>query len=280
MSDRSTSTTSSASANPTAPISTGRPAGPDPSSEPPSLLRLTGVELRKLADTRAGYWLLITVALVSAGIVAVLLVFAPTAEQRFGNFFALSQFPVGILLPILGILLVTSEFSQRTALTTFALVPRRQRVIAAKVAAGLVAALLSVLVSLATAATGTLVATLTGADDAWSTSLTAVGGAAVFQMVNVLMGIAFGLLFQNTPLAIVLSLVLPIAWSMLGEMISGLREAARWLDTGLTTAPLIEPPTAGELGAGQWARLGVSVAAWVLVPLVAGAVRTLRREVS
>jgi hypothetical protein len=31
---------------------------------------------------------------------------------------------------------------------------------------------------------------------------------------------------------------------------------------------------------GQWARLGVSVAVWVLVPLVAGTVRVLRREVS
>jgi hypothetical protein len=35
-----------------------------------------------------------------------------------------------------------------------------------------------------------------------------------------------------------------------------------------------------ELTGGQWARLGVSVLVWVLVPLVAGLVRLLRREVS
>lgn len=273
----------------TTPSSTGTlprpPAVPQyadgPAGQRPSLLRLTAVELRKLADTRAGYWLLIVIALLSAGIVTVLLFSAPEADQRFENFFALTQFPVGILLPILGILLVTSEFSQRTAVTTFALVPQRHRVVGAKLAAGTVAALVSVLVTVAASAVGTLLATLGGTPpDAWSTSGFVVLGAAVFQVVSVLMGIAFGLLLQNTPLAIVLSLVLPIAWSMLGGLISRLRTAAEWMDTALTTAPLIEPPGAGDLTGGEWARLGVSVAVWVGVPLVAGLFRTIRREVS
>ncbi|GIG86149.1 ABC transporter permease [Plantactinospora endophytica] len=252
---------------------------PDPYARP-TLLRLTLVELRKLADTRAGYWLLITIALASAVIVAVMLFTAPDPDQRFENFFALAQIPMGILLPILGILLVTSEFSQRTLLTTFALVPQRHRVVLAKVGAGVVAALLSVLTSLATAALGTVLAGLTGDGGAWSTDASALVGAAVFQVVNVALGIAFGLLFQNTPLAIVLSLVLPIAWSTLGAMIERLHRAAEWLDTGLTTAALVEPPNPGDLDGGQWARLGVSVTVWVVLPLVAGLVRTVRREVS
>jgi hypothetical protein len=258
------------------------PGGVDPSVHGrPSLLRLTGVELRKLTDTRSGFWLLVVIALLSAGIVAVVVFVSPDTDQRFDNLFALAQFPVGILLPILGILLVTSEFSQRTALTTFALVPRRHRVVVAKLAAGTLAALAAVVVSLVTTAAGTLLATLDGGTpDAWSASLPAVLGSAVFQIVSVLMGIAFGLLVQNTPLAIVLSLVLPIAWSTLGELVARLRTAAGWLDTGLTTAPLVEPPTAGELTAGQWARLAVSVLVWVGIPLVAGLVRTVRREVS
>ena len=40
-----------------------------------------------------------------------------------------------ILLPIIGILLVSSEWSQRTALITFTLVPKRMRVMSAKIAA-------------------------------------------------------------------------------------------------------------------------------------------------
>ncbi|MEO3929002.1 ABC transporter permease [Micromonosporaceae bacterium B7E4] len=246
----------------------------------PTLLRLTLVELRKLADTRAGYWLLITIGLVAAIIVAVLLFTAPDPEQRFENLFALSQIPVGILLPILGILLVTSEFSQRTVLTTFALVPQRHRVVVAKLGAGVVAALISVAASGATAAVGTVIAGLAGDGGSWSTDGSAFAGAVVFQVVNVLLGIAFGLLLQSTPLAIVLSLVLPIAWSTLGGMIERLHGAAEWLDTGLTTAALVEPPNPGHLDGGQWARLGVSVAVWVLVPLLGGLIRTVRREVS
>ena len=40
------------------------------------------------------------------------------------------------LLPVVGILLVSSEWSQRTAQVSFTLVPRRPRVIAAKMLAG------------------------------------------------------------------------------------------------------------------------------------------------
>ncbi|MFY1690369.1 ABC transporter permease [Plantactinospora sp. WMMB782] len=265
---------------PAAPSPAGGPPGQPHRIARPTLLRLTLVELRKLADTRAGFWLLVTIGLVAAAIVAVLLLTAPEPEQRFENFFALAQFPVGILLPILGILLVTSEFSQRTVLTTFALVPRRQRVVGAKVGAGVIAALLSVAATLATAALGTVLAGLAGDGGSWSTGVPAFVGAAVFQIGNVLLGIAFGLLFQSTPLAIVLSLVLPIAWSILGGMVERLHRAAEWLDTSLTMAPLIEPPNPGDLDGGQWARLAVSAAVWVLLPLLGGLLRTVRREVS
>jgi hypothetical protein len=55
-------------------------------------------------------------------------------------------------------LLVSSERSQRTALVTFALVPRRERVVAAKLPAGVVVALGALVVCLAVAAAGTALA--------------------------------------------------------------------------------------------------------------------------
>ena len=64
-----------------------------------------------------------------------------------------------MLLPIVGLLLVTSEWSQRTALTTFTLVPERSRVIvAAKLLAGCALALAAVALCLALAAVGNLIA--------------------------------------------------------------------------------------------------------------------------
>ena len=72
--------------------------------------------------------------------------------DTLGSLFLGAVETTGILLPVIGILAVTSEWSQRTALTTFTLVPRRARVIAAKLIAGVVLALIAVLVCLAAAA--------------------------------------------------------------------------------------------------------------------------------
>ncbi|BCL15918.1 ABC transporter permease [Micromonospora sagamiensis] len=242
----------------------------------PSLLRLTGVELRKLADTRAGLWLLIVIALTAVAIVTVQLFVAPAEEQTFRPFFESTLLPVGVLLPVLGILSVTSEWSQRTALTTFALVPARHRVVLAKLAAVVVAALLSVVASIAVAAAGTVVADLTGGAGTWSVPGALLWHAAVLQVANVLIGIAFGLLLGSTPLAIVLYFVLPTVWSVLGEMVAALRKPAEWLDTAVTMTPLFS----AEVTGGQWARLGTSLLLWLVAPLVAGLVRTMRREVS
>ncbi|MFE9691518.1 ABC transporter permease [Micromonospora sp. NPDC005806] len=248
-----------------------RPAVPGP-----SLARLTGVELRKLIDTRAGRWLLITIGLVAAAIVTVQLFVLEDAEQTFTAFFAPSLFPTGLLLPVLGILSITGEWSQRTALTTFALVPRRERVVTAKLAAVVLAALASVLVSLAVAALGTLAARATGGAGGWTFDWHLLPYAAVFQVANVLMGAGFGLLLLNTPLAIVTYLLLPTVWSILSAMVSALHRPAQWLDTSVTMAPLLGP----QVSAGQWGRLAVSLLVWMVVPLVAGLARTLRREVS
>ncbi|MEU3452944.1 ABC transporter permease [Micromonospora sp. NPDC006766] len=242
----------------------------------PSLVRLTGVELRKLADTRAGYWLLITIGLVAAAIVTVQLFVLDDGGQNFTDFFVPSLLPVGLLLPVLGILSITAEWSQRTALTTFTLVPKRERVIVAKLAAMVLAALASVLVSLAVAAVGTLLARATGGAGAWSFEASLLLHAAVLQVANVLMGAAFGLLLLNTPLAIVTYLLLPTLWTIVGGLVPALRGPARWLDTGATMEPLFGP----DVTAGQWGRLVVSLLVWMAVPLAAGLVRTLRREVS
>ena len=56
----------------------------------PSLLRLTRVELRKTYDTRAGFWLLLVVALASLAVVTLQLFFAEEPDKTFDMFFAVS----------------------------------------------------------------------------------------------------------------------------------------------------------------------------------------------
>jgi ABC-2 type transport system permease protein len=234
--------------------------------------RLTWIELRKLADTRAGLWLLIVIALAAAGTVVVELVFAPDSEHTLNNFFQFALLPTSVLLPVLGILSMTGEWTQRTALTTFTLVPARGRVVVAKLAAGVLIALLATVLTLGLAALGTLLA---GSHD-WSLGVALLGRLALGQVLSVLVGLGFGALLLNSPLAIVAYFALPTVWSILGATIRGLRPAAGWLDLNATSMPLSEASMSG----GQWARLGVSAAVWVLVPVVLGTVRVLTREVA
>ncbi|MFI1192379.1 ABC transporter permease [Micromonospora sp. NPDC020750] len=263
----------SASTAPTAPA-VAPPAHPGVRGS--SLPRLTAVELRKLVDTRAGRWLLAGIGLISVAIAVVQLWVLADDEQTFTAFFVPQLLPAGLLLPVLGILSITGEWSQRTALTTYALVPRRERVIVAKLAAVVLAALASVLVTLAVAAVGTLVAKATGGSGDWSFEAARLLHAVVLQVLGVLMGAAFGLLLLNTPVAVVTYLLLPTVWAVLAGMVAALREPARWLDTSVAMEPLFGP----EVTAGQWGRMAVSVLVWTVLPLAGGLVRTLRREVS
>jgi ABC-2 type transport system permease protein len=257
-----------------------RPAAPERARRPiagPSMLRLTEVELRKMSDTRAGRWLLALTGLVAVAVIVIMIIVAEPQEQTFRNLFQVTLLPIGILLPVLGILSATSEWTQRTALTTFALVPCRLRVATAKVFATLVLGLLSLVAALAAAAVGTWIAGMVDplAGD-WTMSWLVVASAALFNSINVLMGLGFGMLLMNSPVAIVVYFVLPMVWGILGGLVRQLERPAQWLDTTRTMEPLL----AGGMDGTEWARLGVSVGVWVLLPLVAGAVRLMRREIA
>ena len=58
--------------------------------------------------------------------------FAPDDQLTYYTFAKAIGFPMTVILPIIAILAITGEWSQRTGLTTFTLVPHRSRVIAAK----------------------------------------------------------------------------------------------------------------------------------------------------
>ncbi len=90
------------------------------------------------------------------------------------------------------------------------------------------------------------------------------------------MGLALGLLLQNAPAAIVICLSSTMAWSAIGRLGATGETLAAWLDLGTTTAPL----TAGALTGDQAARLAVSVLCWIIVPMAAGVVRAIRKDVA
>jgi ABC-type transport system involved in multi-copper enzyme maturation permease subunit len=246
---------------------------PAPLRDPaPSLGRLTQVELRKTVDTRAGRWMLAVIALLTVGVTVVFVLAAESEERNFTQLFQVLQVPTGVLLPVLGILLVTSEWSQRTALTTFTLVPVRERVIAAKTLAVVVLAFAAVVLTLLFAALGTIGF---GSDGSWEFGLDPLAEIVVMQLAGMLGGLAFGLAFQTSAPAIVLYFVLPTVFGVLGEIIPGADDVMRWIDIGQSTLPLGEGETTGK----EWARFGTSVAVWVALPALVGLWRLRRTEI-
>jgi len=235
----------------------------------PGLARLSQVELRKMADTRAGFWLLLTIVLMAAGIVAITLVAGNADDQDFSSLFQGALWVVSILLPVLGILAVTSEWSQRTGLTTFALVPERGRVIAAKIIAAVVLGLAAVLACLLAAGIGNVIA-----GGSWDLTSSLLANGAIFEMAGMLGGVAFGLVFMNSALAIVLYYLLPTVWTILGETIHALDKPADWLDTTRTLQPLVDDQMTGQ----AWAHLGTSLGVWIGLVLLIGLWRLRRTE--
>src|SRR4051794_31243670 len=74
--------------------------------------RLVRVELRKLGDTQAGRWLLASVAaLTGVGMVVTLLIaLTEKSDATYLTFTGVASAPMGVLLPVLGVLSVTSEW--------------------------------------------------------------------------------------------------------------------------------------------------------------------------
>lgn len=245
--------------------------------------RLVKVELRKMADTRAGLWLLGIIALATLAVVLIMLVAVDNRESlTFLNFFETTNTPQMILLPVLGILLVTQEWGQRTTLTTFALEPSRGKVIAAKTVAavllGLAAVLLAGVISAAAATVG-------GASDPWAGVETMrIVNLTLIEVLAVLQGVGFGLLILNSAGAIVLFFALPIVVNLVAAFWSWLRENGAWIDISMAQSPLfgvdsmtgeqLDPSLTGE----QWAQVAVTAIIWIVVPFVVGMVRVKRGE--
>src|SRR4051812_1770426 len=101
----------------------------------PGLAGLVAVELRKMVNTRAGLGLQVATVVITAVAVIVRLVVGDAADHTFAAVLDVGVRPAAVLLPIAGILLVTSEWSQRTGMITFTLVPVRSRVLGAKLIA-------------------------------------------------------------------------------------------------------------------------------------------------
>ena len=236
----------------------------------PGLGRLVAVELRKMVNTRAGFWL--QVATVALTVVAVIVraVVGDAADHTFAAVLTVGVFPAAVLLPVVGILLVTSEWSQRTGMITFTLVPVRSRVLGAKLLASIVLSVATLVMVVGVVAAGVL-----GVGGTWSDVAPLIGQSAVYLTGGMLTGVAFGMVLLASAPAILALFALPIAWTAVASL-SFFADAAPWLDTRLALGPMPKE----VMSTTQWAHAGSALALWMLLPLLIGIWRITRREVA
>ena len=244
------------------------------------MTRVIGVEARKMFDTRSGFWLMTSIVIAAVGATAAVILFAPDKALTYDTFAAAIGFPMSVILPMIAILSVTSEWSQRSGLTTFTLVPHRGRVIAAKAAAALAVGVLSIPLAFAVGALGNVLGTtIAGTDMVWDVSLVHGLYIVLGNVLGMAVGFMLGVLFRNSAGAIVtyfvFSLLLPTLSGVLATNQAGYRDVQPWVDFNYAQGAVFN----GDMSGAQWAHLATAGGIWLLLPLLVGLTLVMRTEV-
>jgi ABC-type transport system involved in multi-copper enzyme maturation permease subunit len=256
------------------PSRTIAPAAPVP------LTRLLKVEIRKMFDTRSGLWLMASVAITALIATASVILFGRHGDLTYATFGKAVGFPMAVVLPMIAILSVTSEWSQRSGLTTFALVPNRKRVILAKACAAVMVGAASMVVALAIGAVGALIGSaVNGTSPVWNVSVLDAVYIVLGNVLGLLTGFMLGAVLRSSTAAIVAyfvySFVLGSAFALLAENQKWFHDARPWIDVNYAQSVLFQGPPSAQ----EWAHIGVTGLIWLVVPLTIGLRRLMRSEI-
>lgn len=243
--------------------------------------RILRVELTKLFDTRAGFWLTAGIAISALLATAAVIVFAPDTVLTYDTFGAAVGIPMVVLLPVMAILSVTSEWSQRSGLTTFTLIPDRWRVIMAKLIVSVGVGVVSIVAALGIGAVGNVIgSSAAGVDTVWDVSMNQATSLVLGNVLGLLIGFMLGVLIRNSAAAIVAYFVYGFVLAGLTALLAASQEWFRdlqpWVDFNYTQGLLFEGL---PVGAEEWTQLGVTAVGWVVIPLAIGLLLIRRSEV-
>jgi ABC-2 type transport system permease protein len=238
------------------------------------------VELRKNFDTRSGRWLLASLGGAALLTTGAIIAWAPAEQLAYSEFTLAIGVPMTVILPIIAVLSVTSEWSQRSGLTTFTLVPHRGRVLWAKAIAALLVTAPATAAAFGVGAVGNVIgASLADVDAVWNQSMVDVRYFALGQSLLLLVGFVLGALIRNSSGAIVAYMiygfVAPGLLAFLAFSQDWFADARPWVDAKYTQDALLR----GELVGDGWSHLAVTSVVWLVVPMIFAVANVLRSEV-
>src|SRR4051794_20844870 len=244
------------------------------------LTREVRVELRKMFDTRSGFWLIASIGI--AGLLATVatIAFAPDKDLTYYNFAAAIGFPITVILPMVSLLAITSEWSQRSGLTTFTYVPSRGRVVWAKTLSSVIVAVASMVFAFAVGAVGNVVgSSIAGTSTVWDLSVGHALTIVLGNLISLSIGVMLGMLLRSSAgglvVYFVLVLVVPNLSSLLATSQDWYKDLQPWVDLPFSQTYLFDGMESGA----QWAHVATSFALWIVIPGFFGLRRVMRSEV-
>lgn len=241
--------------------------------------RLVKVELRKMFNTRSGFWLMASIGILALVATVGVMAFVKGEDLEFSLFGTAIGVPMSVLLPVVAILSVTGEWSQRTGLITFTLTPARGRVIGAKALAAILVGVVSMVGALLLGALGNLLGSaIRGVPAIWNISAGQLLMIVLANVLGMLIGFMLGVLIRNSAGAIVgyfvYFFVVPMVFGVLASTQSWFETLQPWVDFNYSLTRLYDSPVAHD-----WATLAVSGVVWLVAPLSFGLYRVVKAEV-
>ena len=244
------------------------------------LSRVTTTELRKMFDTRSGFWLMASIGILALLATVSVILFASDDQMTYSTFVAAINIPMTVVLPIIAILAVTGEWSQRSGLTTFTLIPQRGRVIAAKAIACVGVGVVTIPLAFGIGALGNLAGTaIARVEPVWDLTVLNLLTNVVANVLSLLFGFMLGTVIRNSVGALVAYFVyqflLPTLSLILAASQAWFRDLQPWVDFDHAQGALFD----GAVTAQQWTQLGVTGMIWLVIPMAIGLRFMMRAEV-
>jgi len=237
-------------------------------------------ELRKMLDTRSGLWLMASIGLLALLTTSAVILWAARAELTYSTFVSAISIPMTLVIPMVAILSVTAEWSQRSGLTTFTLVPHRGRVITAKALSCLIVAVVTIPFAFAVGALGNIVGTaIAGVDPVWDLTVANLLTIMLANVLAMMVGFMLGVVIRSSAAALaayfIYQFLLPTVALLLARSQEWFRDLQPWVDFDFAQSPLLK----GALTSEQWVQLLTTGAIWLALPMTVGLVFMVRAEV-
>lgn len=236
---------------------------------------LVKAESRKYVNTRAALVLsILTAAALALATIGAIATYPELIKAATGTDLLFLPLAVtSILTAVIVILPVTSEWTQRGALTTFVVEPRRERVVAAKALVSLgVALAVWMACQLSWVVFNAAGAATHGLEASWEFHWTRWLGGVEFLLLNAAVAFALALLLRNTALTVTVFVAAPVAVGALSQFGELLAKIAAWLRTpGASLDTILAAQKGGQTpDATLWGQFTVGIILWIVVPLIIG----------